>query len=126
MTPLALLMQRRIEQVSPTTSLLDAAQQMRDRRIGSLLVGNGDQPIGIISETDLVRKAVAEGLDLRATSVDTIMSWPIISIDIDKTAFDASSLMAAHGIRHLVVTDGEKSVGILSIKDLLICFKNRL
>ncbi len=126
MTPLALLMQRRLEQVSPSTRLFEAARRMRDRRIGSLLVGDPGRPVGILSETDLVRKAIAEGLDLQTTSVEAVMSWPIIAIDIDKTAGDACNLMAAHGIRHLAVTDGDKIVGILSVKDLLICFKNRL
>jgi CBS domain-containing protein len=119
-------MQRRIEQVSPSTKLFEAAQRMRDRRVGSLLIGDPGKPVGILSETDLVRKAIAEGLDLQATSVEAIMSRPIIGIDLDKTAGDACNLMAAHDIRHLAVTDGEKIVGILSVKDLLICFKNRL
>ncbi len=126
MTPLALLMQRQVEKISQSETLCDAAQRMRARRIGALLVCHEGEPVGILSETDFVRKAVAEGLDPRTTRIETIMSRPIISIDMDNTARDASNRMAAHNIRHLAVTDGSKIVGMLSIKDLLVCFKNRL
>jgi CBS domain-containing protein len=126
MTPLALLMHRSIEQVPPGTPLTEVAKKMREKKIGSLFVGDAGQTIGIVSETDLVRKAMAGGVDPAVTPVEKVMSRPVISIDIDKTAFDANNLMAAHGIRHLAITDGEQIVGVLSVRDLVICFKNRL
>ena len=128
MTPLALLMRREIERVARATPLLHVARRMRDRKVGALLVDDGTRTIGIVSETDLVRKAMADGCDPAMTPVETIMSYPLISIDIDRTAWEASDLMAARGIRHLVVTDGDAGniVGILSVRDLVVCFKNRL
>ncbi len=126
MTPLALLMKREIKGISPEASLREAAQQMRDRSVGSLLVGEGEEKIGIISEGDLVRLGMAAGLDPDKSRVVSIMSSPIISIDIEKTAKDANDLMADKGIRHLVVTDREKIAGIISMRDLVICFKNRM
>ncbi len=129
MTPLALLMHREIEQVPQTATLLDVARRMRDRKVGALLVSDGTGPIGIVSDADIVRKAMADGRDPATTPVSAIMSRPIISIDIDRTAWEASDLMATRGIRHLVVTDGDDGrniVGILSVRDLLVCFKNRL
>lgn len=126
MTPLALLMHRDIQEISPEVSLRDAAKQMRDKRIGSLLVTDGAERIGIVSETDFVRKALAEGLNPDTTPVGKIMSQPVIGIDIEKTAKEANDLMATKGIRHLAVTDKGKIVGIISVRDLVICFKNRL
>lgn len=126
MTPLALLMHRDIQEISPKVTLRDAAKQMRDKRIGSLLVTEGMERIGIVSETDFVRKALAEGLNPDTTPVEKIMSQPVIGIDIDKTAKEANDLMATKGIRHLAVTDKGKIVGIISVRDLVICFKNRL
>ncbi len=125
-TPLALLMQREIKDISPKASLREAAQLMRDQRIGSLLVGKGEEKVGFLSETDLVRKGIAEGLDPDKTPVESVMSTPIITIDIDETAREANDMMAGKGIRHLAVTDREKIVGIISVRDLVICFKNRL
>jgi CBS domain-containing protein len=126
MTPLALLMNRDIQQISPKATLREAARQMRDKRIGSLIIGEGDQQIGIISETDFVRKAIAEGLNPDTTPVESMMSRPIITIDIDKTAKEANDLMATKGVRHLAITDRGKIVGVISVRDLVICFKNRI
>lgn len=125
MTPLALLMNRDIQQVSPKATLREAAQRMRDKRVGSLIIGE-EEPVGIISETDFVRKAMAEGLDPDSTAVETIMSQPLISIDIEKTAKDANDLMANKGVRHLAISDRGKIVGVVSVRDLVICFKNRI
>lgn len=126
MTPLALLMKKDIEQISPQATVREAALRMRDKRIGSLMVGNGESRIGIVSEADFVRRALAEGLNPDSTLVESIMSQPIISIDIDKTAKEANDLMATKGVRHLAITDRGKIVGIISVRDLVICFKNRL
>ena len=126
MTPLALLMKKEIEQISPQATLREAARRIRDKRIGSLFVGEGDRQIGVISEADFVRRALAEGLDPDSTRVESIMSRPIISIDIDKNAKEANDLMATKGVRHLAITDRGKIVGIISVRDLVICFKNRL
>ncbi len=126
MTPLALLMHRNIEKISPSASLREAAQQMRDKRVGSLLVTDGAQKIGIVSDQDFVRKAFAEGLGADTTTIDAIMSQPIIAIDIDQTAKEANDKMAEEGVRHLIVTDREEVVGIISMRDLVLCFKNRI
>lgn len=126
MTPLALLMHRNIEQIAPNTSLREAAQQMRDKSVGSLVVAAGEKEIGIVSDVDFVRKALADGLDPDTATVDAIMSQPIISIDIDQTAKEANDKMAEKGVRHLIVTEREKMVGIISMRDLVLCFKNRI
>ncbi len=126
MTPLALLMSREVEKVSPKTVLREAALKMRDKGVGSLMVCEGEETIGIVSESDFVRKAMAGNLDLDDTPVESIMSAPIISIDIDETATEANDLMASKAIRHLAITNRGKVVGIISVRDLLLCYKNRL
>lgn len=126
MTPLALLMHREIQQVSPKTTIRSAAQQMREKGVGSLLIYEGEEPIGIVSETDFVRRALAEGLSPEETPITSIMTQPIITLDIEKTAKEANDKMAAKGIRHLAITDKGQIVGIISMRDLVICFKNRL
>lgn len=126
MTPLALLMHTKIEQISPRASLREAAKQMRDKSVGSLVVSEGDDKIGIVSDVDFVRRGIAEGLHPDTTRVESIMSQPIITIDVDQTAKEANNCMAENGIRHLVVKDGEKVVGILSLRDLVLFYKNRI
>jgi len=126
MTPLALLMHREVQSVAPTTTLRAAAQLMRNKHVGSLIIGEGENSIGIVSETDFVRKAMADGVSPDTTYVESIMTQPIITLDVDKTAKDASDLMNKKGVRHLAITDMGRIVGIISMRDLVICFKNRI
>ncbi len=126
MTPLALLMHRELEQISPTATLREAAEKMREKKVGALIVYDAGHAVAIISEVDFVRKAVALGLNMATTCVKEIMSFPLITIDMDQTAQDANDLMAEKRIRHLLVTDCGKVTGIISMRDLVLCFKNRL
>jgi CBS domain-containing protein len=124
MLPLAILMSRDLMTIPHDATLKRAACLMRDRRIGSLLVVQNDHHVGILSETDLVRRGLAEGLDPDKATVKTIMSSPIITLDIEKSAEDANAMMSEKGIRHLAITEEGKIAGILSVRDLLIYFKN--
>ena len=126
MTPLALLMHREMEQISPTATLREAAEKMRDKKVGALVVCESGKEIAIISEVDFVRKAVALGLNMAITTVKEIMSFPLITIDIDQSPQEANDLMAERKIRHLLVTDRGKVIGIISMRDLVLCYKNRL
>ena len=96
---------------------------MQAEKVGSLLVERGGQIVGIVTETDIVRKAVAKGADLGKETVEAIMSAPVASIDIHRTPQDAHDMMADLGVRHLAVTDAGKIVGLLSVRDLLVYFK---
>jgi signal-transduction protein with cAMP-binding, CBS, and nucleotidyltransferase domain len=125
MLPLAVLMTRDIKAVDRDASVRDAARLMRDKSVGSLLVESRGQYIGIISETDVVRRGVAEGLDIDHEPVHRVMSSPIITLDIKKSAVEANALMSERSIRHLVITEEGKMVGVLSVRDLLVYFKNQ-
>jgi len=117
-------MSRSLWTIAPGASLTQAAELMRSAQVGALLVQEGDTPVGIVTETDLVRKAMAAALDPATEHVATIMSRPIIAIEIDRSAHDASELMAEHAIRHLPITQDGRIVGIISVRDLLRYFKN--
>ncbi len=123
--PLAVMMSRRILAVSPSAPVVEAARTMREAKVGALLVsGEEGRYIGIISETDLVRKVLATEQEGSRMSVSEVMMAPIITIEIDRSAHDASDLMAERGIRHLAVTEDGQIVGMLSVRDLLRYFKN--
>ena len=122
--PLAVMMSRTLYSISSATSLLEVAQLMREKRIGALLVEDQGQFVGIVSETDLVRKAMAVGQDPSGQPAKSIMSSPIITVEIDSSAHDASDQMAEHGTRHLAVTQDGEIVGMISVRDLLRYFKN--
>ncbi len=122
--PLAVMMSRDLRTIRPDATLAEAAGMMRDGRIGALLVKDGPAYVGVISETDLIRKGMACHLDPDRQTVGTVMSSPVISIEIDRSAHDASDLMAVKAIRHLAITQDGQIVGIISVRDLLRYFKN--
>jgi len=116
------LMTREVSSIGEESSIQEAAKFMQANRIGSLLVEKNAQYIGIITETDVVR-AVAEGPDVTEITVQGVMSSPILSVDRNLSPQYARDLMADRRIRHLAVTEEEKIVGIISVRDLLAYFK---
>ena len=110
--------------VERDTDAQTAARIMRDRGIGSLFVTNGKEIVGILTDTDMVRRVVAAGVDTLTTTAEKIMSAPILTIEEDKTVLDASDLMAQKRIRHLGVTQGGKLVGMISVRDILVFLTN--
>jgi CBS domain-containing protein len=110
--------------VERDTDVRTAARLMHDRRINSLLVTHGKEIVGILTDTDMVRRVVAAGVDTLTTTAEQIMSAPIVMIDGDKTVLDASDLMAQKHIRHLGVTQDGKLVGMISVRDILVFLTN--
>lgn len=122
--PLAVIMQPIVQTIRPDASVVEAAKQMRAGKVGALLVRDQHHDVGIVSETDFVRKVLAESLDPAMILVGSIMSAPLVTIDIAASPHDASERMAEAGIRHLAVVEGGEVTGILSVRDLLRYFKN--
>ncbi|TMQ26091.1 MAG: CBS domain-containing protein, partial [Nitrospirae bacterium] len=110
--------------VERDTDAQTAARIMRDRGIGSLFVTNGKEIVGILTDTDMVRRVVAAGADTHKPTAEQIMSAPILTIEENKTVLDANDLMAQTHIRHLGVTQGGKLVGMISVRDLVVFLTN--
>ncbi len=100
----------------------EAAQQMHAKNIGALLVRVFEEYVGIITETDLARKVVALGLNLETTLVSSVMTKPLLSMDRYIPVEEAEEFMKKHKIRHLAVTEEDEVVGMLSVKDLFLCY----
>ena len=122
--PLAVMMCRTLRTISPDATLLEAARLMRDAKVGALLVHEAGHYSGLVSESDLVRRGMAESRPAQETLVRAVMSSPLLSIDSASSAHEASENMAEHGIRHLAVSDEGQIVGVISVRDLLRYFKN--
>jgi len=110
--------------VSPDTPVQEAAQLMESKHIGSLLIKEGENFIGIVTETDLTRKILARGLKDKNPTVREIMTAPLQTIDCHEPIVDANQLMANKRIRHIAVTENEQVVGMLSVKDLIHYYAN--
>jgi CBS domain-containing protein len=117
--PLSVLMQTVLETIGSEETVAAAAKRMADKRIGSLFVIEAGEMVGIVTESDLVRKGIASRLDGHTVRVGALMNSPLLDIDINRTIRDASDLMAKKRVRHLAVTENAKIVGVLSIRDLV-------
>ncbi len=113
------LMSGDLVMVEAATTITQAARLMTARRIGSLFVRRHGEIVGIVTEPDIIRKAIGQGLDLRTTSVGEIMSAPVVSIDERRPITEAADLMQTHRTRHLGVRKGERLVGVVSVRDFL-------
>jgi CBS domain-containing protein len=102
---------------SPQDSLRSAAERMWRQQTGSLIVAEGDQLIGIITERDLLR-AVALGADPDKATVDDAMTTQVFTVTPDMQLQDAAREMAARWIRHLPVVGGGKLLGVVSMRDV--------
>ncbi len=117
--PLGVLMATSAATIGSEESMFAAAVQMSERRIGSLLTMEAGELVGVVTESDLVRKGLASTQDAGKTRVRTVMSSPLLSIDVNRTIRDASQVMAEQGVRHIAVSENGKIVGVLSIRDLV-------
>jgi len=114
----------RILKVDRDVSVKTAAQIMRDNGIGSVFITSGEDVVGILTDTDLVRRVIAAGADPEKTSAEQIMSAPIASIEGNRTLLDANDIMAKQHIRHLGITKDGKLVGMISVRDLVVFLTN--
>jgi len=105
--------------VSLNATLSECAKIMNGNHVGSLLIKEKDSLKGVITEQDIVRKAVALGLDVKKAIVSDIMETKLLTIEPAQDIYDALILMKDFNIRHLPVMDGKKLVGLLTIKDIL-------
>ncbi|HLT97382.1 MAG TPA: CBS domain-containing protein [Acidimicrobiia bacterium] len=103
---------------SPDTTLKDAAAQMVESDVGSLVVMDNGKLAGIVTERDLVR-SMAEGVRADRTAVEAVMTPRPDSIAPDVEVEEAAQWMMAAGYRHMPVMTNDRLVGVVSIKDLL-------
>ena len=108
-----------VRSVHKDAPLKEAGRLLQKWKVGSLLVDDGSRYLGIITDTDLSRKAVAKGLDPNSTTVKSCMSKPVISIEDDEPLATAIALMKKKAIRHIAVTEDGTIIGVLSVSDIL-------
>ncbi len=106
--------------VSPKASLLEAARLMRSRHVGSVIVVNEHRPIGILTDRDIIVKAVAEEKDPKAVRAYEIMTHNPATVNINYDPLDATRIMKDRGLRRLpVVDENSHLLGILTLDDVL-------
>jgi CBS domain-containing protein len=108
-----------IYSVGPDDPVLDAIKMMAERHVGALLVMNGSELVGIVSERDYARKVILLGRASGDTPVSQIMSTPVYTVNSKRTVSDCMRLMTQYRVRHLPVVEGGRVMGVISIGDLV-------
>ena len=108
----------RVETVTAQTSIGEAIAKMNARRIGSVVVMDGERLVGIFTERDVLTRVVPQQIDPRRTPVGEVMSRQPITISPNRTVQEAMMVMTDTHHRHLPVVQGGKVVGLISIGDL--------
>ncbi len=123
MTTVAQIMTKRPKSIGPKTSIASAAKTMRQARVGSLFVKKGKQLVGVVTDTDIVRRAVATGKPLGKLTVEKVMTTPICTIEESQSIDEAQDMMGDLGVRHLGVTREGDIIGVVSVRDLMLHYK---
>jgi CBS domain-containing protein len=109
----------RIYSIAPGAPVLEAIRLMDEHNIGAVLVMQGEQLAGIVSERDYARKVILKGRSSSDTPVSQIMTTAVITVGPQSTAQQCMQLMTDKRVRHLPVVEGGRVVGMLSIGDLV-------
>ncbi len=119
------LMRKNPYTVAESASIQDTARIMNDKKVSSLVILDEDNnPVGLVTERDLVRKVCINDLPTNRVTNKEIMSSPLITIDSESSASTATDLMLKNNVRHLLVIDNESKdnnqpIGIITPLDLV-------
>ena len=105
--------------IGPERTIHDAASLMESAGVGSLAVVEGDRLVGIVTDRDLVRRALARGLASDAR-IDAVMTVPVLTISAEADLHDAFAMFRSHGVRRLAVERDGRFVGMITVDDLLV------
>lgn len=119
MVTVGTLMKKDLVTIDAGTSVVEAAKLMKTCNVGSVLVAQEGQIVGIVTESDVVRKFVGAEKVPYFVPVEDIMSSPVLGIEERRPITEAAELMNKHHTRHLGVTKSGALVGVVSVRDFL-------
>lgn len=115
------VMTRQVVYLPAETTLDEAARAMREADIGDVVVTQGPSLYGMVTDRDIVVRAVAECLDAASTTIGSVASREIVMIEQNSTASEAARLMRDRAVRRILVCDSDRQlVGIVSLGDLAL------
>ena len=105
--------------VGPQDSVFSALQVLADRDVGALMVIENSKLVGVFSERDYTRKIALSGRSSKDTKVQDIMTSQVLTVTAKTRTRDCMALMSQKKIRHLPVMDGDRAIGMISIRDIM-------
>lgn len=112
------LMSSDVTTIESSAGVVEAAKTMIDEGRGPLPVMDGNRPVAMVTDRDLLAYVVAQGFDPNQMTLEDVQMRPLITIESDQDADEARRLMDEHGLNHLVVVDDDELAGIVSEADL--------
>lgn len=122
MTTIRQVLQRKggdVMTIDPEETVFRAIEVMAERDIGALVVAEHGKPVGLLSERDYAREVILKGRSSRDTPIRDVMVADFPRASLDQTVEDCMAVMTDKRIRHLLVLEGERLVGLVSIGDLV-------
>lgn len=115
------LMTKEVTSLPRDATVLDAAKFMTDMNVGSVVVvEDGNKPVGILTDRDIMTKATALEKDPRALRVRDIMISPVVTVSADKDIEDVTNLMNTHKVRRFPVVENGRLIGVIALDDILV------
>jgi CBS domain-containing protein len=108
-----------VKRVAPSDNVFDALHLLAEYEVGALVVMEGEKLVGVFSERDYTRKIALQGRNSKDTTVAEIMTSNVFTVSPSTRTRECMALMSQKKIRHLPVVDGERVVGMISIRDLM-------
>jgi CBS domain-containing protein len=105
--------------IGPNALIIEAAKLMRDNKVGSVIVVEKLNVLGIVTERDLVRRVLAENRELKTVKIRDVMSTSVVSVSPEEDVLNAAHIMRQRGIRRVVVMNKEDLIGIITTNDLV-------
>jgi CBS domain-containing protein len=124
-TKVADVMTERPRAVTPQTPLNEVAQVMESDDVGAVPLVEGDRLVGIVTDRDIVVRAIAKGKDPKGMPAAEISSRELVTVHPEDDLSDALELMARYQVRRLAVTDDERLVGVVSQADVALQGKDK-
>src|SRR5919206_2532812 len=112
------VMTEEVVTAAPERTVREVAELMRERNVGSVVLLDGDRPVGFVTDRDLAISVIADGRDYGDHVADHASS-PVITAEPAMDVEEAAELMVRHGVRRLVVVDGDRLTGIVTLDDLV-------
>ena len=102
-----------------------AAQLLTDEGVGALVVVDGDRPVGVVTDRDLVTRGIAKRIDSDAR-IDSLMSMGVVALDADEDAEELFAVYAREAVRRVPVVEGAQVVGMITLDDAIVSVSRNL
>lgn len=123
---LADLMREAVVTAAPDTPVSDVAGTMRDENVGSVVVVDGEEPVGLVTDRDVAVRIAADRLDAGEMDAEAVMTEDPVTVDVDTGIFELSEQMRESNVRRMPVVKGGDLVGIVTMDDLSVLLVGEL